>query len=192
MNNIQHIELLIDDIILLDENPREITQEDLEKLADDLENDPTFLHQRPSLINKVNDKFYCYAGTQRIKAQKLLGKEKAICFVEENVPEHLQKQRMLKDNLHRGKWDEEKLLELDFEIPELLDIGFDEMDLNIFKEDDIPYPTELTAPKKDNPPTMRLTFTDSKQIQSFEKDLKIILEKEKYTSITYSISQGEI
>lgn len=189
---ITHTNISIDEIILLEENPRNITDFGLEKLCKDIKSDPNFLFQRPSLINLKGEKYYCYAGIQRIKAQKMLGYDTAVCFVEEDVPIELQRERMLKDNLHRGEWDEEKLLELDFEIPELLDIGFDEMDLNIFKEDDMPYPTELTAPKKDNPPTMRLTFTDSKQIQNFEKDLKIILEKEKYTSITYSISQGEI
>lgn len=93
MKNIQHKEIPIDEIILLDENPREISDIDLQKLAKDIESDPAFLEQRPSLINYKDGKYYCYAGSQRVKAQKLLGRTTAICFIEENVPDNLQKER---------------------------------------------------------------------------------------------------
>lgn len=135
MSEIKHIELPIDKIILLDENPRDIKEADLQKLAKDIESDPTFLHQRPSLINLVDGKYICYAGSQRIKAQKLLGYKTAICFVQENVPDKLQNERMLKDNLHRGVWNQDKLLDLDFELFELKEFGFEDFQLNVFTDD---------------------------------------------------------
>ncbi len=89
------------------------------------------MFQRPSLLNYKDGKYYCYAGSQRIKAQELLGKKEAICFVEENVPKEVQEKRMLQDNLHRGKWDENKLLALDFEFDELEDLGLDVVELGL-------------------------------------------------------------
>mgnify|MGYP006124912791 FL=1 len=119
MSKIDHIEIPIDKIILLDKNPRTVSEEEFQKLCDDIKNDPAFLIQRPPLINKVSGKYYCYAGTQRIKACKSLNYKKIKCFVEENVSSKVQDERMLKDNLHRGEWDFDKLLELDFELTEL-------------------------------------------------------------------------
>ena len=135
MAEIQHIELPINQIILLEKNPRIITEEELQKLCDDIENDPTFLLQRPPLINKVDNKYYCYAGNQRVKACSKLAYKKIKCFVEQNVAKKVQDERMLKDNLHRGKWDEDKLLDLDFELEELKGIGFEDFQLNIFTDD---------------------------------------------------------
>lgn len=193
-NSIKHTQLLINNIILLEDNPRDITDDDLKKLSDDIKADPNFLFQRPSLINLENGEYLCYAGTQRIKAQKLLGYKKAICFVEENVPFELQQKRMLKDNLHRGIWNTDKLFDLGFEILELEEIGFDfdvlNIDLDLFQE-----PTDLVGDLKDNPPTLKLVFRDSRQLNSFEKRIKGLLDKDLYPEhegVSYSISQGEL
>lgn len=193
-NNIQHTELPIESIILIEENPREISDSDLDKLCEDIKNDPNFLYQRPSLINSKDNKYYCYAGTQRIKAQIRLGSKTAICFIEEGVPIKLQRERMLKDNLHRGRWDTDKLLSLDFEISELEDIGFDlpgiGIDMDLLKE-----PTDLTSELKDNPPTIKVTFTDVQQMEKFEKKIKDLQDKELYPEFEgfkYSLSVGEL
>ena len=131
MSKIQYIEIPIEEIILLDKNPRTVTEEELKKLCDDIENDPMFLEQRPPLVNKIGKKFYCYAGTQRVKACRILERSTVKCFVESNVPSKLQDERMLKDNLHRGEWDFDKLMELDFEPMELEAFGFEDLDIGI-------------------------------------------------------------
>ena len=131
MSKVDHIEIPIDEIILLDKNPRTVTEEELQKLCDDIEKDPTFLLQRPPLINKVDGKYYCYAGTQRIKACRKLGKTSVRCFIEENVLSKVQDERMVKDNLHRGEWDFDKLLELDFELTELESFGFEDFEIGL-------------------------------------------------------------
>ena len=131
MKKVKHIEVSIEDIILLDKNPRIVSEEELQKLCGDIEKDPAFLLQRPPLINKVDGKYYCYAGTQRIKACKKLGKKSVKCFIEENVPEKLQDERMLKDNLHRGEWDFDKISELDFELSELESFGFEDFEIGL-------------------------------------------------------------
>lgn len=183
--------IAIDNIILLEENPRSISEEDLQKLANDIKSDPTYLSQRPPLVNYTDGKFICYAGTQRVKASKLNGETVIGCFVENDVPKKVQDKRMLVDNLHRGQWDESKLLDLDFDINEMKDFGFNDFEVSIFTE--VKEPTILTAEMKDAPPTMKLTFDSIKQMELFENDLKQIIEiNADYRSITYSVSAGEI
>jgi len=193
MENVKGEYLPIDSIILLDENPRSISKSELNKLAKDIKEDPNFLYQRPPLINSKNGEYICYAGTQRIKAAKLNGNDTIYCLVEKNVSKKIQNKRMLVDNLHRGKWDEEKLLQLDFELLELKEFGFKDFEISLF--DDIPeeIPNDLIAPKKDAPPTLKLTFESEKQMEYFEAKLKTLLNDDtKLSSVTYSVSQGEI
>jgi DNA modification methylase len=125
----------IDSIELLENNPRKISKKDFRALCDDIKNDPNFLKQRPPLINLVKGRRVCYAGTQRTKAARELGYTQLSCWVEENVPEELQHERMLKDNLHRGQWDFELLKEFD---PAFLhEVGFQFEDLGeLFRDKD--------------------------------------------------------
>ena len=188
-----HDEIKIKDIILLEENPRTITDSNLDKLREDIQKDPSFLVQRPPLINLEDGHYYCYAGTQRVKASKLNGAETITCFIEENVPAKVQKERMVKDNLHRGKWDKDKLIDLDFTDFELENFGFNDVSLNLFDaEQDMEYPNELTAEKKDAPPTIKITFTSEKQMRKFEEELRKFKDYAEFNDITYSVSQGEI
>lgn len=53
-----------------------------------------------------------------------------------------------------------------------------------------PIPDDLTAEKKDAPPTIKLTFVSMKQLELFEKELKELIEK--YEGMSYSISCGEM
>ncbi len=189
-HNINHIELPIDSIILLDENPRDINESELNKLAEEIKEDPTFLIQRPPLVNFTKGKYLCYAGTQRIRASKINGAKTIICFVEENVSKRVQDKRMVIDNLHRGQWNEEKLLKLDFELSELQDLGFKDFEVSIFTE--LEQPTDLTAPMKEAPPTMKITFVDTKQMDRFKDALPIWLSENHFDNVTFSVSQGEI
>jgi len=69
---------------------------------------------------------------------------------------------------------------------DLWEFSINDSDLSAF----IPKPDELTAEKKDAPPTMKLTFKSLKQMDLFEQELKTIIEK--YEGMTYSVSCGEI
>lgn len=183
--------IAISDIILLDENPRQISEVDLQKLADDIKADPNYLLQRPPLLNFTDGKYYCYAGTQRVKASSLNGATEIECFVENDVPKKLQNKRMIVDNLHRGQWDEHKLLDLGFELNEMKDFGFSDFEVSIFTE--VVEPEQLTAEMKDAPPTLKITFDSIKQQELFETKLKdMIAMNDKFSTITYSVSAGEM
>jgi hypothetical protein len=190
---VKFIEVPVADIQLLEKNPRIISDEEFEKLVEDIKSDPNFLMQRPPLLNLADGVYYCYAGTQRTRVAGAIGKDKIFCFVEENVPEHIQDERMLKDNLHRGQWDEQKLLELNIDLSIMSDFGFKDFEVSIFSNMDLEEPKDLTAPYKEAPPTMKVTFTDAKQMAYFEGQLKILIDThDNLSTLTYSVSQGEI
>lgn len=117
----------IDEIQLLKDNPRDISEKDFKALCIDISNDPFFLIQRPPLLNKKGKKLICYAGTQRVKAARANGQKKISCWIEKDIPKQVQQERMLKDNLHRGEWNFEKLMEFDKDF--LISAGFSLKDL---------------------------------------------------------------
>lgn len=120
----------IDQIELLDDNPREISSRDFKKLCNDIKKDPDFLIQRPPLVNHITaeKRMIAYAGNQRLKAAKENGMKDIGVWIQDDVPKELQDERMLKDNLHRGQWDFEKLVNFDASL--LLDSGFRPDELN--------------------------------------------------------------
>lgn len=71
---------------------------------------------------------------------------------------------------------------------DLWEFSINDADLNEFMPE--PEPDELTAEKKEAPPTMKITFRSLKQMEQFEKELKTI--QNRYDGMVYSISCGEV
>lgn len=132
---LQFVELEIISIEFPDYNPRDISAKEFKKLQQDIKKDPLFLKQRPPLINHISEenRFVCYAGTQRAKAAQANGEQKIWCWIEVDVPREVQDQRMLKDNLHSGKWDWDKLKGFDVNFLHNAGFRFDEMG-DLFKD----------------------------------------------------------
>ena len=86
--------------------------------------------------------------------------------------------------------------DINLDIDLIQEIAIDEFDIDIIElgvDFDIPEePKELTAPHKNEPPTIKLTFSSLKQLERFEIEIKKLIELEVFSNITYSISQGEI
>lgn len=148
----------------------------MNKLAKDIEEDPNFLYQRPPLINLIKGEYICYAGTQRIKAAQLNGNAEIYCLIEENVPKRIQNKRMLIDNLHRGKWDEDKLLDLDFDLLELKELGFKDFEISLFDNDD-----------KEEP----IDFSDSIEMQ-YKVEIDCVDEKDQETLFNRLTEEGYV
>lgn len=133
------LKLSIEQIEFPEWNPREISSKEFKKLQADIKKDPDFLQQRPPLINFLTKekRYICYAGNQRGKAAAANGEKEIWVWVQNDVPKEVQDERMLKDNLHRGEWDFEKLKNFGNDF--LLDLGFgmkDLMRMNSSKEKD--------------------------------------------------------
>jgi len=128
-SSLQFVELEISAIEFPDYNPREISAKEFKKLQQDIKKDPLFLKQRPPLINHISgeNRFVCYAGTQRAKAAAANGEKTIWAWVEKDVTREVQDQRMLKDNLHSGQWDWDKLKGFDINFLHNAGFRFDEM-----------------------------------------------------------------
>jgi site-specific DNA-methyltransferase (adenine-specific) len=126
----QFLLLPIDEIELLEDNPRDISDKEFKALCNDIRKDPHFLMQRPPLVNFLTKekRKVAYAGNQRIKAAKQNGLTQIHVWVENDVPKKLQEERMLKDNLHRGEWNIDLLKKYDTSF--LLNVGFNADSLN--------------------------------------------------------------
>jgi len=85
---------------------------------------------------------------------------------------------------------------INLDIDLIQEIAVDEFDIDIMELGveilDLEIPNELTAPHKNEPPTMKITFSSLRQLEQFEIEIKKIIETEKFSNLTYSISQGEI
>ena len=112
------------ELVFLENNPRTRTEEGLSKMAADIERDPSFYENRPTLVNLVNGEFRVYAGDLRAHAaHEVLGWPLIPCNVEADVPPDVQKRRAILDNTHRETWDADKLAQWDYEPEELDEMG---------------------------------------------------------------------
>lgn len=129
------VKLSVDLIEFPEWNPRDISAREFKKLRTEIKQDPDFLKQRPPLINHITSekRFICYAGNQRGKAAIENGETEIWAWVQEDVPKEIQDARMLKDNLHRGEWNWEKLKAFDVGFLNNVGFRFDEMG-ELFKD----------------------------------------------------------
>lgn len=70
--------VLVDIKLCIEEplNPRFISEDLLQNLAEKIENEPDFFGAVPCLAYELNGKYYIYSGAQRLKASKRLGLKK--------------------------------------------------------------------------------------------------------------------
>jgi len=121
-------------LTLLENNPRKISKEQMNKLIVSLETDPDFLHARPILINKLPDgKMIVYAGNQRVQAAKKLKWKSIPCIVEDDLKEEVMNRRIILDNKSFGEFDYD-ILANEFEIDMLLECGLELKDLGSFND----------------------------------------------------------
>ena len=112
------------DLVFLENNPRTRTEEGLSKMAADIEADPSFYENRPTLVNLVNGEFRVYAGDLRAHAaHDVLGWPLIPCNVEADVPPELMRSRAILDNTHRETWDADKLSEWGYDDEQLEEMG---------------------------------------------------------------------
>jgi ParB-like chromosome segregation protein Spo0J len=134
----------ISKLTLLENNPRSISKEQMQKLCTSIKDDPEFLMARPVLVNKTckwdelthsgqdkvkrHDTYTVYAGNQRVRAAKKLKMKEIPCIVECDIPELTLKKRIILDNKTFGQfdfdillneWNEDLLEECGFSLDEL-------------------------------------------------------------------------
>ena len=111
-------------LVFLENNPRTRTEEGLAKMAADIERDPAFYENRPTLVNLVDGEHRVYAGDLRAHAaHDVLGWAEVPCNVETGVDTELMHRRAILDNTHREEFDANLLAEWGYEPEELEGMG---------------------------------------------------------------------
>ena len=127
MSGVRTVKLKFSDLVFLEDNPRTIKKENLERLAGRIKEDPTFFDNRPCLVNFTDGKYVCYAGFQRAHAAAKILKWKEIpCMIENDVPVSVMRKRAILDNTHDGKWDADVLGRWEYTREELVEAGVPE------------------------------------------------------------------
>jgi len=122
----------IDQLNLLNKNPRKISELNYEKLKSSIKRDPEFLKLRPILAYQDNDKLIIYAGNQRWKACKELGFKEIPVIIDTQANLETVRSRILLDNIEFGSWDDDLLME-QWSVEELKTLDFPELDKLVLK-----------------------------------------------------------
>jgi 16S rRNA G966 N2-methylase RsmD len=111
-------------------NPRTLKEKAFLELKASLEKDPHFLKARPVIVSMEEGRENTViAGNQRLTAAKALGWKTIPVMEVRGASEEQEREWMVKDNLHKGEWDFEKLAN-GFDLDFLKDVGFDMKELD--------------------------------------------------------------
>lgn len=115
-----------------DYNPRELTEQQYLNLKQSLDD---FGQVVPIVVNEHKDrKNVIVGGHQRVRVAKDLGMKTMPC-VTVNLTVDKERELNLRLNKNTGQWDWDKLAN-EFDLDELMDVGFTEMELGLGDEDD--------------------------------------------------------
>ena len=131
----------IDSLIFAEYNPRQLTKDQYKHLKDSIDR---FGLVDPIIVNKNKDrKNIIVGGHQRVKVAKDM-KIKEVPVLEVDLTYDRERELNVRLNANTGEWDTDILANM-FDIDELQDWGFDDIDLKI---DDVKLDEE-EKPKKD-------------------------------------------
>lgn len=122
MQKIEYID--VEKLSVHPQNPRKIDEKQFEILCDSIRNNTEYFETRPILCNP---QMIIFAGNMRFLAAKKIGlKQVPVAIMD--IPEHKQKELMIRDNRQNGVWDFDMLAN-NFETKELTDLGFEKKEL---------------------------------------------------------------
>ena len=123
MKTSEKINISLRKLVGLPNNPRKITQADLNKLCDSIRNNGYWEH-RPAAVEPIEgtDTYQVLDGNQRLKAMRRLKRKDMPCVIYTELTDEERTDLILRSNVNNGQWDVD-LLATEFEGVELEDIG---------------------------------------------------------------------
>lgn len=136
----------LSDLEKLPNNPRYITEDDMETLKESLKSIPEYLEAHPIVLSDRTGKQVIIDGNQRMEAARLLGWEEVPTVLMHGLTEEKEREIIIRANVTNGKWDYD-ILGNEYEVDELEKYG---VDVDYFKDDewgDLPRMDEAKMPR---------------------------------------------
>lgn len=127
------------ELVGLKNNPRTITQKDLNILCDSIRENGFYEH-RPLAVEKQGDELVVLDGNQRLKAARRLKMKTVPCVIYSDLNEVERNEIIFRGNINNGEWDA-ALLQSDFE-----GVDFGSIGLNI----ELPTPEDNEPDEEDD------------------------------------------
>lgn len=162
----------IADVELLEDNPRKISEEQLEKLKTSLTDNRDYFECRPVILSDRTGRLVVIAGNQRIKAATALGWEEVPTVLLPGLTEEREKEIIIRDNVSNGEWDADLLAEWDAALLE--DWG---VDTSALSEENNSQTREESATSKLSSLEYKGVYYEPKNIPNFTLDDCLNLEK---------------
>lgn len=107
----------------LENNPRTITEKQLQKLKESIQRNPDYFEARPIILSDRTGELVIIAGNQRYDACVQLGIKEVPTVLIPNLTEEREREIIIRDNVNNGEWDMACLFEWDCK--ELMEWGLD-------------------------------------------------------------------
>jgi len=95
----------LSDLRKLDNNPRQIKEQDLAKLIQSIRDNPEYFEARPLILSNRTGELIILGGNQRYEASKFLKLEKVPTHLIEGLTEEKEREIIIRDNVNNGSWD---------------------------------------------------------------------------------------
>ena len=140
----------------LENNPRTISEEQLQKLKESIQKNPDYFEARPIILSDRTGELVIIAGNQRYDACVQLGIEEVPTVLIPNLTEVREREIIIRDNANNGEWDWNILAD-SWDTSELKDWGMDlPTDWGVSPDD---FGDSFSLPSGDKSPFQQMTFT---------------------------------
>ena len=132
----------LSDLKKLDNNPRQIKEQDLAKLIQSIRDNPEYFEARPLILSNRTGELVILGGNQRYEASKFLKLEKVPTHLIEGLTEEKEREIIIRDNVNNGSWD------FDLLANEWDAIDLDNWGLSLWHEEEIIEEEKKEKPQK--------------------------------------------